>query len=85
MDPFFSVVFVFLFLVTVSAHLQEERGDLVSAYYRRLTGDDEATRLHCAQRWSGWEMATSRLIQDPKLLQRVEKDVWALQFARIEW
>ena len=56
----------------------------MSAYYRRLTGDDEKTKLLCASRWSGWEMATSRLHVDPGLLSRVELDQWALQFARIE-
>ena len=63
---------------------QVERFDLMSAYYRRLTGDDEKTKLLCASRWSGWEMATSRLHVDPGLLSRVELDQWALQFARIE-
>lgn len=61
-----------------------ERHDLMSAYYRRLTGDDEKEKLLCAQRWSNWEMATSRLIQDKDLLKRAEMDTWALQFARIE-
>ena len=32
-----------------------------------------------------WEMATSRLFQDPDLLGRADKDDWILQFARIEW
>ena len=58
---------------------------MMGAYYRRLTGDDETTRLLCAQRWSQWEMATSRLFVDENLLKRAESDEWALQFARIEW
>lgn len=61
-----------------------ERHDMMSAYHRRLTGDDSEVQLKCAQRWSAWEMATSRLIVDPELLKRVEADAWALQFARIE-
>jgi len=61
-----------------------ERHDLMSAYHRRLTGDDAAVRLKCAQRWSGWEMATSRLFVDPELIKRAEADEWAIQFARIE-
>ena len=56
----------------------------MSAYHRRLTGDDAAVRLKCAQRWSGWEMATSRLFVDPELIKRAEADEWAIQFARIE-
>ena len=64
---------------------QVERDDMMSAYYRRLTGDDESKRLLCARRWSQWEMATSRLFVDENLLKRAESDQWALQFARIEW
>lgn len=61
-----------------------ERCDMMSAYHRRLTGTDPEVQLKCAQRWSAWEMATSRLIQDHDLIKRAEKDAWALQFARIE-
>ncbi|XP_013389526.1 uncharacterized protein LOC106158181 [Lingula anatina] len=61
-----------------------ERADLMSAYYRRLTGPSEEERLRCAKAWSRWEMATSRLYQDPAMLKREENAQWALQFARIE-
>lgn len=61
-----------------------ERFDMISAYYRRLTGDDKEEQLKCAKAWSRWEMATSRLHIDTELLSRVELDEWALQFARIE-
>jgi len=57
---------------------------MMSAYHRRLTGSDSATQLEAARCWSRWEMTTSRLIVDKDLLQRVESDTWALQFARIE-
>ena len=67
--------------------MQVERGDLISAYYRRLTGDNPLEeKLAAARAWSTWEMATSRLLVDKELLQRAaEKDTWCLQFARIEW
>lgn len=66
-------------------HIPEvERGDMISAYYRRLTGEDEKARLSAAQAWSTWEMTTSRMFIDKELLQRAEKDTWCLQFARIE-
>lgn len=61
-----------------------ERFDLMSAYYRRLTGDNDSVRIECAKAWSKWEMATSRLYQDPDHVARAETDIWALQFARIE-
>ncbi|XP_022310529.2 putative proline iminopeptidase isoform X2 [Crassostrea virginica] len=61
-----------------------ERGDIMSAYYRRLTSEDEKTRVEAAKAWSSWEMATSRLLVDDQMLKRAEGDTWALQFARIE-
>ena len=64
--------------------MQVERHDLMSAYHRRLTGTDTDVQLECARSWSSWEMTTSRLIVDQDLLKRVESDVWALQFAKIE-
>ena len=39
-----------------------ERGELMSAYYRRLAGPDPAMRLAAARAWSIWEGATSFLL-----------------------
>ncbi|KAK7479310.1 hypothetical protein BaRGS_00029480 [Batillaria attramentaria] len=61
-----------------------ERKDIMGAYYRRLTGEDEKVKVEAAKRWSRWEMATSKLFVDSDMLQRAESDQWALQFARIE-
>ena len=61
-----------------------ERGDLMSAYHRRLTGSDEAAQLACARAWSTWEGSTSRLHFDPDLLAHYGEDAFALAFARIE-
>ncbi|KAL8561486.1 hypothetical protein ACOMHN_011168 [Nucella lapillus] len=61
-----------------------ERKDIMGAYYRRLTSDDESVRVEAAKQWSRWEMATSRLHVDDGYLSRVENDQWALHFARIE-
>mmetsp|Transcript_35400 Transcript_35400/g.92625 ORF Transcript_35400/g.92625 Transcript_35400/m.92625 type:complete len:372 (+) Transcript_35400:47-1162(+) len=63
---------------------EEERGDMIKAYYTRLTGDDPAVRDACALAWSKWEMATSKLKVDPKYLERADNPAWALAFARIE-
>ncbi|KAI9189059.1 hypothetical protein H9P43_000486 [Blastocladiella emersonii ATCC 22665] len=63
---------------------EAERGDLINAYYKRLTGTDEAEKLKCAKAWSAWEMSTSRLVLDPAVVKKVEEDIWSLQFARIE-
>lgn len=61
-----------------------ERGDMMGAYYRRLTGNNEEEKLKCALAWSKWEMTTSRLFVDPKLIERSENAAFALPFARIE-
>lgn len=45
---------------------EEERHDLMTAYLKRLTSDDEALSLEAARRWSTWEESTNRLIQDPE-------------------
>jgi len=65
--------------------MQVERGDLMSAYYRRLTGNDEAERQKCAAAWSKWECSTSRLLVDPVMVKKATDDIWAYAFARIEW
>jgi len=72
-------------LYPITFFWQVERHDLVSAYYRYLTSADKAKQLECAKAWSNWEMATSRLHEDPQLLNKTESDIWSLQFARIEW
>lgn len=61
-----------------------ERGDLMSAYYRRLTSDDPAVRLEAARAWSVWEGSTSRLHYDPNMVHHYAADDFALAFARIE-
>jgi proline iminopeptidase len=62
----------------------DERGDLVRAYYRRLTGGDEAVRLEAARAWSTWEGSTIRLVPDPKLIADFGDPHKALALARIE-
>jgi proline iminopeptidase len=63
---------------------EAERGDLVGAYYRRLTSADRATRQTAALAWTQWEGSTSRLIVDPDLKQKSADPVFAEAFARIE-
>ena len=61
-----------------------ERGDLISAYYRRLTSTDAATRVAAAKAWSIWEGSTIFLFQDPAHIASTGEDEFALAFARIE-
>jgi proline iminopeptidase len=61
-----------------------ERGDLMSAYHRRLTSPDAKTRTDAARAWSVWEGATSFLWQDKSHIESSAEDDFALAFARIE-
>ena len=61
-----------------------ERDDLLTAYYQRLTSPDAQIRLEAARAWSIWEGSTSRLFPDLDLKQRFGIDAFAEAFARIE-
>lgn len=61
-----------------------EREDMVTAYYKRLTSDDEKVRLAAAKAWSGWEGSTLRLIPDPQMIANFTADKMAVAIARIE-
>ena len=61
-----------------------ERDDLLHAYYRRLTGDDQAVALEAARAWSVWEGATSFLLRDEKHVEHSGEADFALALARVE-
>jgi len=61
-----------------------ERGNLMAAYYKRLTGSDEAEKIACAKAWSIWEGTTLSLNADPERVARFADGYFALAFARIE-
>lgn len=61
-----------------------ERGDLISAYHRRLTCDDPAVRLEAARAWAKWEARTSFLRGNADYVASFDDDAHALEFARIE-
>jgi proline iminopeptidase len=63
---------------------KRERGDLMQAYYKRLTSPNRKTRLDAARAWSIWEGSTSRLIPDEDLIRRSGRARFAEAFARIE-
>jgi proline iminopeptidase len=63
---------------------EEERGDMIAAFYRRLTGDDPALQLEAARAWSAWEGKTLSLLPDAERVRRFSEDEYALAFARIE-
>ena len=63
---------------------ESERGDIISAYYRRLTSDDAAVRMEAARLWSLWEASALKLIPDPKLIDEFTEPDTAIAIARIE-
>ncbi|MCA0890509.1 prolyl aminopeptidase [Qipengyuania flava] len=62
---------------------EAERGDLVRAYYERLTSDDEETRLEAAREWSLWEGHVATLLPNEELLDSFGDPAKAVPFARI--
>lgn len=61
-----------------------ERGDLVQAYYQRLTSPDATIRREAAKAWAIWEGSTSKLIPDDQMIEHYGEDNFAEAFARIE-
>ncbi len=62
----------------------DERGDFMTAYYKRLTSDDENVRIAAARAWSVWEGSTSKLYPSEDLMNHWEGEHEALALARIE-
>ena len=63
---------------------EDERHDLVAAYYKRLTSNDDSVRIEAAKAWSIWEASTSKLIQSEESIHAFEDAKVAEAFARIE-
>ncbi len=67
------------------AHLPiEERNEIIQAYYRRLTGDDELARMAAAKAWAQWEGLCSTLQTNPHVVNHVIHPHIAMSLARIE-
>jgi proline iminopeptidase len=61
-----------------------ERGDLLEAYWDRLTDPDPTVHLAAAKAWSIYEGTCSTLMPSPELVAASGEDVHALGLARIE-
>ena len=61
-----------------------EQHDLLAAYHRRLTGEDELVRMACAKAWSIWEGHCSTLHPQAGLVDPFAEPHVALALARIE-
>jgi len=62
----------------------DERGDMIAAYYKRLTCDDPQAQLDAARAWSVWEGSTLALQTDSSTVEKFSCSAYALAFARIE-
>ena len=63
---------------------ERERDDLVAAYQRVLTGDDEAAKLVAAKAWSKWEAVTVTLLPSAETEEHFTDPAVAIAVARIE-
>jgi proline iminopeptidase len=63
---------------------EDEHGDLVAAYARRLTGDDKAAQLEAAKAWSKWEGDIVTLLPSPSTIEHFTSPDVAVAVARIE-
>ena len=64
---------------------KEERGDMMAAYYKRLTSSDPEVLRKASTAWSVWEGATSYLRMKPENIAKFQEDAaYAAAFARIE-
>ncbi|MBL8543596.1 MAG: prolyl aminopeptidase [Hyphomonadaceae bacterium] len=63
---------------------EDERGDFLAAFNKRLTSPDWATRLAAARAWSRWEGETISIAGPNALPSRFNEDRFVEAFARIE-
>ena len=67
------------------AHIpQDERGDLLAAYCRRLFSDDGAQSVDAARSWSGYEASCLYLLPHPEEQQAFDTPEVALGVGRLE-
>jgi proline iminopeptidase len=68
----------------VAAIPEGERGDLVEAYYKRLTGDAADEQLRAAKAWSKWEADIVTLLPNQQNVEEFTEPDKAIAIARIE-
>lgn len=63
---------------------EDERGDMLGAYHRRLIGADPELQVAAARAWSLYEGEVITLLPEPRLTEQHDDGHFALAFARIE-
>ncbi len=61
-----------------------ERGEMMEAYYRKLTSEDVEVQQTAARAWSMWEGSTINLLQRPEQIKHFGSKSFSISFARIE-
>lgn len=62
----------------------DEQHDLITAYYSRLTADNEVERMAVAKAWSVWEARCASLVPRQEVIDHFANPYTALSLARIE-
>lgn len=68
----------------VSPIPEEERDNIIDAYYKRLTGQDELAKMNAAKHWSLWEAQCATLSPSKSVCERLSMPHVALSLACIE-
>jgi len=63
---------------------EDERHEMVSAFYRRLIGNNELAKMACAKAWSVWEGRCATLRPNPDVVESFADPHMAIALARIE-
>ena len=63
---------------------EAERHDVLAAYYKRLTGENELARMGAAKAWAKWEAKTSTLVPSKTVLDTYAEPHNATGLALIE-
>ncbi|MGI9277252.1 MAG: prolyl aminopeptidase [Endozoicomonas sp.] len=63
---------------------EEEQGDLLAAYYSRLTGENELARMNAAKHWSLWEGRIATLRPNHEIEEHFADPHLALSLSRTE-
>ena len=63
---------------------ENERDNLLKAYYKRLTGENEIAQMQAAKAWSIWEGRTATLKSNKNVIDHFGSAHTALSLARIE-
>lgn len=63
---------------------QDRQGDLIKAYHKLLTGQDEVAKMSAAKHWSEWEASCATLKPSKSVFSRFTNPHTALSLACIE-